>query len=150
MKNDEQTGSFEFDLSDSLEITEKKDNTPKSIQKEISKNKSLVQMSKDELKYVKNSPIGNAIYTKRSEEKNIAKPKNVTKCKTCGQSVVHKEPPKPKEKPAKEPYHWKQKVECRHCGKIVNKGSYSAHRKTQKCKIHQELDEKYKAFVTKK
>lgn len=104
--------------------------TKMELQKKITKNKSVMKMDKQEVEYIRKSPIGAALYAKAQEENDISIPKNVKDA--------------PKEK-----YHWQQKVECRYCGVMINKGSYARHRKSKKCQIYQKMDTKIRDLVLK-
>lgn len=88
--------------------------------------KSLVQMNSDELTKINNSIIENSIYQKYEE--------------TIDEPIPIDSAPIP---------YWKQRVECKFCGDNVSKAHYSKHRRTVKCKIYQDMNEKIRYLIIK-
>jgi hypothetical protein len=92
---------------------------------EIKDGKSLVQLGSDELFFINNSIIGSSTY-KKSEE-TMEEPITVT----------HDVP------------YWKQRVDCKFCGNNVSRSYYAQHRRSKRCQIYQDMNQKIRDLVLK-
>jgi len=85
----------------------------KEIQNRLKEGNGMVSFSVDELKYVR-KPIGKQIYKSIVEE-------------------VKEEKPKPR---------WDDKVKCKVCGSVTLRSNQSTHKKSQKHKLYEGINEK--------